>query len=91
LGGGCFWDRTLIPYHVKISIEGLPHHAWFQRVADKVLCDAAIIHHVEESTRRKTYLRAFHCWAFNKYPSMIPQTVYLSLTQYDITVLTKDD
>jgi hypothetical protein len=22
-------ERTLLPYHVKISIEGLPQHAWF--------------------------------------------------------------
>jgi hypothetical protein len=22
-------DRDLIPYHVKLSIEGVPQHAWF--------------------------------------------------------------
>jgi hypothetical protein len=53
-------------------------------VADKVLCDVAIIHHVEESTRRKLDLRAFQCWAFSKDPSMIPWSVFLTLTHQEV-------
>jgi hypothetical protein len=34
---------------------------------------------MEEYTRKKIDFRAFHCWAFCKDPSRIPQTVYLSL------------
>lgn len=46
-----FGDRVHIPFHVKLSIEGLPQHAWFTEVASKVLCDEAFIHYVEEDTR----------------------------------------
>jgi hypothetical protein len=44
-------DKAIIPYHVKLSIEGIPQHAWSQDLVDKILGDAAVIHHVEESTR----------------------------------------
>jgi hypothetical protein len=44
-------ERTIIPFHVKLSIEGLPLHAWNQGIADKVLCDKAIVHHIEECSR----------------------------------------
>ena len=77
-----FGDRDIFPYHVKLSIEGIPHHAWYQEIADKVLCDEAVIHHVEEVTRRRIDQRAYQCWVFTKDPSRIPQVVYLSLLQY---------
>jgi hypothetical protein len=32
-----FGYRLIIPFHVKLSIEGIPHHAWFKEVADKVV------------------------------------------------------
>jgi hypothetical protein len=48
-------------------------------VIDKVLCDKAIIHHVEEATKRKLDQHAFQCWAFSKDPSKIPQVVFLTL------------
>jgi hypothetical protein len=73
-------ERTLIPYHVKLSIEGLPQHAWFQELADKILGDVAIINHVDQATRRREDQRFFVCWAFCHNPSQIPQLVYLTLT-----------
>jgi hypothetical protein len=63
-------------------LEGIPHHAWF-KVVEKVLSDEALIHHVQEATRRRSDLRAFRCWAFCKDPSRIPQTVFLTLTSND--------
>lgn len=78
-----FGDCCMIPFHVKLSIEGLPQHAWFQEIADKVLCDEAIIHHVEEETRKRLDHRAYRCWAFSKDPSSIPQTVYLTLAKHE--------
>lgn len=51
-----FWDADLhgdrlsLPYHVKLSVEGIPPQAWFHNVASKVLCDEVIIHHVDAST-----------------------------------------
>jgi hypothetical protein len=66
-----FGDRTIIPYHVKLSIEGIPQHAWSQEIADKILCDEALIHHVEECTRKRIDQRAYNCWAFSKDPSRI--------------------
>jgi hypothetical protein len=42
-----FRERTNMPYHVKLSIEGLPHHVWFPDIADRVVGDEALIHHVE--------------------------------------------
>jgi hypothetical protein len=59
-------ERTSIPYHVKLNIEGIPQHAWTQEIADKVFCDEAFIHHVEEGTRKKIDQR-------------IPHAVYLTL------------
>jgi hypothetical protein len=78
-----FGNREHIPYHVKLSLEGIPQHAWFREVADQVLCDEAIVHHVLEDTLRRTDQRAFECWAYCKDPSRIPQVVYLSLAQFD--------
>jgi hypothetical protein len=75
-----FGERTAIPYHVKLSIEGLPHHARSPEVADKVLCDEAFIHHVDQSTRRREDLMFFMCWAFCHNPSRIPWLVYLTLS-----------
>jgi hypothetical protein len=48
-----------------------------------VLCDEALVHHVEENSRRRLDQRAFHCWAFSKDPSRIPQVVFLTLTQFE--------
>jgi hypothetical protein len=73
-------ERTMLPFHVKISIEGLPQHAWFQEIADKVVGDAAIIHYIDQATRRRTDQSFFICWAFCHNPSQIPQLVYLTLT-----------
>lgn len=52
-------DRASIPFNVKLSLEGLPQHAWFQEVANKVMCDEALIHHVEEETQSRVDQRAY--------------------------------
>jgi hypothetical protein len=78
-----FSDKTIIPFHVKLSIEGIPQHVWSSEIADKVLCDETIVHHVEEATRRGADHSAFHCWVFSKYPSCIPQVVFLTLTEFE--------
>jgi hypothetical protein len=52
-----------MPFHVKLSLEGLPHHAWFQEIADKVVGDEALIHHVEQATRRKEDLKIRGQWS----------------------------
>jgi hypothetical protein len=67
-----FGDRMNLPYHVRLCIEGIPQHAWLREVADKVLCDEAIIHHIEENTLERTNQRTFNCWAFSRDPSRIP-------------------
>jgi hypothetical protein len=46
-------ERSMIPYQVKLSIEDILQHAWTQDIAEKVLCDEPVIHHVEENTRRE--------------------------------------
>jgi hypothetical protein len=79
-----FAEKSIIPYHVKLSMEGIPHHAWSQEIADKILCDEAIIHHVEEDTRKKIDFHTSQCWAFSKDPSRIPQTVFLTLVNKEI-------
>jgi hypothetical protein len=79
-----FGDRAIVPYHVKLSIEGIPQHAWSQHIADKVIGDAAIIHHVDECTRKKIDQRSYQCWAFSKEPSNIPQIVFLTMTDYEV-------
>jgi hypothetical protein len=76
-----FRERRIVPYHIRLGIEGIPQHAWTQEIADKVLCDEGIIHHVEESTRRKIDQRIFQCSAFCKDPSQIPQTMFLTLPE----------
>lgn len=73
-------DRSIIPYHVKPSLEGLPQHAWFQEVAEKVLCDECVIHHVDDVSQRWEDQRVYVCWGFAQDPTRIPQLVYLSLT-----------
>jgi hypothetical protein len=75
-----FGDHEVLSFHVKLSIEGLPHHAWFQYIVDKILCDEAVVHHVDQSTRHREGLRSFNCWAFSRNPSRIPQVVFLTLT-----------
>jgi hypothetical protein len=83
------WDldrsghREIVPYHVKISIEGLPQHAWCPKVAQKVMCDEVTIQYVDEATRKRTYRSVFSCWALSKDPSKIPQMVLLSMNEYE--------
>jgi hypothetical protein len=67
-----FGERVMLPFHVRLSLEGMTQHAWSQELADKILCDEAIVHHVEKSSRQKMDFRAFCCWAFSKDPSRIP-------------------
>jgi hypothetical protein len=55
----CFGERDSIPYHVKLSLEGIPHHIWSREIAAKVLCDETIVHHVEEDTVRHVDQRVF--------------------------------
>jgi hypothetical protein len=64
-------DRTIIPYHVRLSIGGLPQHDWSQSVADKVLCDEAVIHHMEECTSKRFDQCSYQCWALSKDPPKI--------------------
>jgi hypothetical protein len=78
-----FGDTIIIPFHVKLSIEGIQQHAWSTEIANKVLCDEAIVHHVEEATGRRADHMAFHCWAFSKDLSRIPQVVFLTLTEFE--------
>jgi hypothetical protein len=49
-----FGVRERLPYHVRLCLEGIPQHAWSKEVVDMVLCDEAIIHHVNEETMDKT-------------------------------------
>jgi hypothetical protein len=67
-----FGERAMTPFHVRLSLEGMPQHAWSLELADKILCDEVIVHHVEENTRKRVDFRAFFCWAFSKEPSRIP-------------------
>jgi hypothetical protein len=77
-----FGDRELLPYHVELSIEGIPHHAWFREIAEKILCDEAIIRHVEDTERHLDY-RVCQCWAVCRDPSRIPQMVFMSLAKHE--------
>jgi hypothetical protein len=79
-----FGERLIILYHVRLSIEGIPQHAWNREMADKVLCDEAMIHHVEERTRKKIDHHTFQCWAFSKDPFRIPQIVFLTFVKNEI-------
>jgi hypothetical protein len=78
-----FGTRDIIPYHVRLSIEGLPHHVWSRDLANKVLCAEAIVHFVEEDSRDRVDFRAYRCWAYCKDPSRLPQEVFLSLSKHE--------
>lgn len=51
-----------------------------------MLCDKALIHHVEEDTMDRYDQRTFNCWAFTKDPSRIPQSVFLSLLTPEVEI-----
>jgi hypothetical protein len=78
-----FSERAMIPFRVRLNLEGMPQHAWSQEMVDRILCDEAFVHHVEESTRKRVDFRAFCCWAFSKDPSRIPQVVFLTLSSFE--------
>jgi hypothetical protein len=78
-----FGERGLLPFHVRVSLEGLPHHAWVPEVAEKVLGDETIITHVEEDTQKKVDQRTYNCWVLCKDPSRFPQMVFLTLAKYE--------
>jgi hypothetical protein len=78
-----FGVRKSIPYHVRLSLEGIPQHAWLPEIANKVLCDEALILHIDEDTMSRVDHRTFDCWAVSKDPSRIPQMVYLSLAEFE--------
>jgi hypothetical protein len=78
-----FGERENIPYHVRLCLEGIPHHAWFPEVATKILGDEAIIQHIEEGTLKWAQHKNYDVWALCKEPSRIPQMVFLSLAKHD--------
>jgi hypothetical protein len=51
-----------------------------KEVAEKVVSEEAVIHHVDQASRRRSDLRFYGCWAFCQNPSCIPQVVFLTLT-----------
>jgi hypothetical protein len=75
-----FGDREILPYHVRLCLEGIPRHAW--NIVEKVLCDEAMVLHVNEDTQRRIDQRTFDCWVVTKDPSKLPQMVFLSLTKH---------
>jgi hypothetical protein len=77
-----FGEKEILPYHVRLSLEGIPQHAWYPEIVEKVLGDEAIITHVEEDTLKRVDQRTFDCWVLSKDPSRIPQ-VFLSLAKYE--------
>jgi hypothetical protein len=49
-------------------------------MAERVLGDEALIHHVDQASRHREDFRYFVCWVFSWNPSRIPQLVYLTLS-----------
>jgi hypothetical protein len=45
-----FGERDILPYHVKLCLEGVSHYAWNLTTVEKILCDEASILQVEEDT-----------------------------------------
>jgi hypothetical protein len=82
-----FGDRENIHYHVRLCVEGVPHHNWSRDVVERIMCDEALIHHVEEESADRSDFRSFNCWVFCKDPSRIPQSVFLSLPIYELEYL----
>jgi hypothetical protein len=79
-----FGTYDIIPYHVRLCIEGILQHAWCKEVVEKVVCDEALIHHVEEASVDRSDQRSFNYWVFTKDPSKIPQTIFLSLLSHEL-------
>jgi hypothetical protein len=61
-----FRERENFPYHAKLCVEGIPHHAWGIGIVEKILSDEVVIVHVEEESERKKYERSFDCWVVCK-------------------------
>jgi hypothetical protein len=53
--------REIIPFNVKVCLEGLPSHAWYREVAKKALCDEAVIYHVDQETINRVDQRTYDC------------------------------
>jgi hypothetical protein len=79
-----FGEREILPFQMRLCLEGIPQFAWCKEVADKVLGDEAFIHSVKEDTIQRVDHRAYNCWAICKDPSRIPQMVYLSLAKHEV-------
>lgn len=56
--------RVILPFYVKLHLEGIPHHASYVEVADEVLSDECVIHHVDEAARLRLTQKLFTCWVF---------------------------
>lgn len=76
-----YGDGLFIPYHIKLSLEGIPQHAWFHERTKSILSDEAVIHHVDADTLHRTDQRSYVCWAFCQDPTTIPHVVYLTLVR----------
>jgi hypothetical protein len=77
------WILICLGTEKTYPIEGIPQHAWTKEIDDKVLCDEAIIHHIEEESLERSDQRSFNCWVFCKDPSLIPQVMYLKLATFE--------
>jgi hypothetical protein len=78
-----FGKRRIIPYNIKLFLEGIPQFAWVREVAEKVVGDEALIYQVEEVSLQGSDIRTFNCWALSEDPSRIPQVVFLSLLEHE--------
>jgi hypothetical protein len=78
-----FGERKILPYQVRLSLEGIPQFVWCREVAYLVVGDEAFIHYVEEDPRQKVDQRTNNYWTMCKDPSKLPQMVYLSMTSFE--------
>lgn len=71
-------------FKVAIELEGIPHHAWAEDTAAKILAPSCWIHTVDQQLTTKSDLSAYKLSALTCDPRAIPNVVWLHIAKNEI-------
>jgi hypothetical protein len=70
-------------FHLRLRLEGIPVHAWNEKVAALLIGSHCATHFVEEESSFRRRTRTFDLWAWCSDPCLVPREAWLTITDPD--------
>ncbi|XP_035822213.1 uncharacterized protein [Zea mays] len=70
-------------FHLRLRLEGIPVHAWNEKVAALIIGSHCATHFVEEESSFRRRTRTFDLWAWCSDPCLVPREAWLTITDPD--------